>query len=56
MLLVGGRFDAEDLGSTVKMFRALEENQPNSPETFAMGRGRRRMVTRANYPGLGGYQ
>jgi uncharacterized protein len=37
VLLVGGWFDAEDLGGTVKMFRALEENQPDSPETFVMG-------------------
>jgi putative CocE/NonD family hydrolase len=37
VLLVGGWFDAEDLGGTVKMFRTLEENQPDSPETFVMG-------------------
>jgi putative CocE/NonD family hydrolase len=37
VLLVGGWFDAEDLGGTVKMFRALEASQPDSPETFVMG-------------------
>ena len=37
VLFVGGWFDAEDLGGTLKLFRALDANQPSSPVTLIMG-------------------
>ncbi len=37
VLFVGGWFDAEDLGGTLKLFRALDAGQPSSPVTLIMG-------------------
>jgi uncharacterized protein len=37
VLLVGGWFDAEDLGGTPKLFRALVARQTRAPVTFVMG-------------------
>jgi uncharacterized protein len=36
-LLVGGWFDAEDLASPLRLFRALEANGPLAPDTLVMG-------------------
>jgi putative CocE/NonD family hydrolase len=37
VLAVGGWFDAEDLGGTPKLFRALNSGQPSGPVTLVMG-------------------
>src|ERR1022692_1203946 len=36
-LVVGGWFDAEDLGGTPKLFRAIDQNNPLAPDTLVMG-------------------
>jgi len=37
VLFVGGWFDAEDLAGPTKLFRALEQNGPQAPDTLVMG-------------------
>ncbi len=37
VLVVGGWFDAEDLGGTPKLFRALTADRPSGPVTLVMG-------------------
>jgi len=37
VLVVGGWFDAEDLGGTPKLFHALGADRPNGPVTLVMG-------------------
>ena len=37
VLVVGGWFDAEDLGGTPKLFRALEADRPDGPVALVMG-------------------
>jgi uncharacterized protein len=37
VLFVGGWFDAEDLAGPTKLFRTLEQNSPQSPDTLVMG-------------------
>jgi uncharacterized protein len=37
VLFVGGWFDAEDLAGPLKLFRSVEKNGPESPNTIVMG-------------------
>jgi len=37
IMFVGGWFDAEDLAGPLKLFRAVQQNQPQAPETLVMG-------------------
>ncbi len=36
-LVVGGWFDAEDLGGTPRLFQAIDHNNPRAPATLVMG-------------------
>jgi putative CocE/NonD family hydrolase len=37
IMFVGGWFDAEDLAGPLKLFRAVQSNNPQAPETLVMG-------------------
>jgi putative CocE/NonD family hydrolase len=55
-LFVGGWFDAEDLSGPLKLFHALEENGPVSPNTLVMGPWRHGGWARGKDNSLGNLQ